>query len=74
MQDIQELLAQQDQKYQAMLSQVMQRMMSMQQGHLAQVRMSGLRSEGAMWRNMAEGDAPMESNDSAEFGWTSQEI
>ena len=66
MQDVQELLAQQDQKFQTMLNQGMSHMMSMQGNQMP----VGLQTQGAMRYDMATSDAPMESSD---HEWTPQE-
>ena len=73
LQDIHELLAQQDQKYQAMLSQVMQHMMSMQQQPVL--------TAGPMQFDLTSMDVPMEqgSNSQSSFsvgnhGWTQAEV
>ncbi|CAK9089067.1 unnamed protein product [Durusdinium trenchii] len=67
-QDIQELLARQDQKFQTMLSQVMSHMMSLRGSQMP----VGIQTQGAMRYDMAAEDASMDG--SMNHGWTPQEV
>lgn len=67
LQDIHDLLAQQDQKFQSMLTQVMGHMMSLQ-GNQVPVN---LQTQGAMRFDMAQDDAVM---DGTAHGWSQEEI
>lgn len=68
MQDVQELLSQQDQKFQAMLNQVMTHMMSLQGSQMP----VGIQTQGTMRYDMTAKDSEMDGH--MTHGWTQQEI
>ena len=68
MQDVQELLSQQDQQFQAMLSQVMTHMMSLQGSQMP----VGIQTQGTMRYDLTAKDSEMDGH--MTHGWTQQEI
>lgn len=73
-QDIHDLMAQQDKKYQAMLHQVMQHMMSLQQGMQANPMSPAFMTEGPMSYDLTASDSDTAMGQVGEHGWTMEEV